>query len=81
MQLCTDIVHCVGGSNGVPADVAQVAGSSNVGVVTAANGVITATKGLDSTITGDGTFTLTPTQDATTKAISWGAACVPTTLC
>ncbi len=62
-------------------DVAQGSGGSSVGEGAAASGVITATKGLDSTITGDGTFTLTPTQDATTKAISWGAACVPTTLC
>jgi type IV pilus assembly protein PilA len=81
VQMGTDIVDCAGGSNGVPANVAQELGSNNVGVVTAASGVITATKGLDSTITGDGTFTLTPTQDSTTKAISWGATCVPTTLC
>ena len=81
VQMGTHIADCKGGTNGVPDDVEQKVGSSNAAVVTAASGIITATKGLDSTITGAGTYKLTPTQDTTTKAISWAVACVPTTLC
>jgi type IV pilus assembly protein PilA len=79
VQMGTPILACVGGSNGVPADV--VVGAATVGVVTAASGVITATKATGSTITGDGTYRLTPTQDGTTKAISWAVLCTPSTLC
>ena len=79
MQLGTTIASCVGGSNGIPADI--TAANGLVGVKTEASGVITATKASDSEITGDGTYKLTPTQNATTKAISWAVACVPTTLC
>jgi type IV pilus assembly protein PilA len=79
VQMGTAIADCVGGSNGVPVDVAQANGVA--GVTTAANGIITAIKASDSTITGAGTFVLTPTQNATTKAISWGVVCDPTTLC
>jgi len=79
VQMGTAIGSCIGGSNGVPADV--VVSATVVGVVTAANGVITATKKTGSTISGDGTYRLTPTQDTTTKAISWAVLCTPTTLC
>jgi type IV pilus assembly protein PilA len=79
VQMGTAIADCVGGSNGVPTDVAVT--DTVVGVVTAASGVITATKANLSTITGAGTYRLTPTQDATTKAISWAVLCTPTTLC
>ena len=79
VQMGTAIANCVGGSNGVPTDVAQ--GATTVGVTTAASGVITAIKATNSTITGAGTYKLTPTQDTTTKAISWGIVCDPTTLC
>jgi type IV pilus assembly protein PilA len=79
VQMGTPINSCVGGSNGVPTDVTVANGV--VGVVTAASGVITATKASDSTITGNGTYRLTPEQDATTKAIKWAVLCTPTTLC
>jgi type IV pilus assembly protein PilA len=79
VQMGTAILACAGGANGVPADV--TVGANTVGVVTGASGVITATKATGSTITGNGTYKLTPTQDTTTKAISWGIVCDPTTLC
>lgn len=79
VQMGTVIANCTGGNNGVPADVAV--STTVVGVVTAANGIITATKASGSTITGAGTYVLTPTQDTTTKAIAWGVVCAPTALC
>jgi type IV pilus assembly protein PilA len=79
VQMGTDIANCTGGSNGVPADV--IVSATVVGVVTAANGVITATKATGSTITGAGTYELTPNQDETTKAIAWTVECTPTALC
>ena len=79
VQMGTLIANCTGGNNGVPTDVAQANGV--VGVTTAANGVITAIKASDSTISGAGTYVLTPTQNTTTTAISWGVVCDPTTLC
>jgi type IV pilus assembly protein PilA len=79
IQMGTVIANCTGGSHGVPADVAV--GDAVVGVVTAADGVITATKATDSSITGEGTYRLTPSQDDITKIISWGVVCTPTILC
>ncbi|WP_289027859.1 prepilin-type N-terminal cleavage/methylation domain-containing protein [uncultured Paraglaciecola sp.] len=79
VQMGTAIANCTGGNNGIPADITAAAGV--VGVTTATDGVITATKATDSEISGNGTYKLTPTQDATTKAISWAAVCDPTSLC
>ena len=79
VQMGTAIANCTGGNNGVPADITAAAGV--VGVSTAANGVITAVKATDSTISGTGSYKLTPTQDTTTKAISWATVCAPPTLC
>lgn len=77
-QMGTALADCDAGLNGVPADIAAAAGVTGV---TTLNGVITGTKATDSTITGNGTYTITPVQDATTKVITWTAACDPTTLC
>jgi type IV pilus assembly protein PilA len=79
VQMGTPIANCTGGNNGVPADVTVDA--TTVGVVTSAGGVITATKATDSNITGAGTYKLEPTQDLTTKAISWDITCDPAELC
>jgi prepilin-type N-terminal cleavage/methylation domain-containing protein len=43
------------------------------------DGVIVTTKATDSSITGTGTFTLTPT--VASGKVTWAAACVPATLC
>lgn len=78
VQMGTALADCDGGANGVPADITAAAGTTGVSTT---DGVVVGTKATDSAITGDGTFTITPTQDATTKVITWGVACVPTTLC
>ena len=79
VQMGTPILDCTGGNNGVPADV--IVSATVVGVVTAASGVITATKATDSNITGAGTYMITPTQDAVTKALAWAVVCTPAELC
>jgi type IV pilus assembly protein PilA len=78
VQMGTPILSCVGGSNGVPADI--TAASGIVGLTTAASGVISALKATDSTITGTGSYTLTPTVTGSGN-LTWAAACDPTTLC
>ncbi len=82
----TSLASCVGGTNGIPADVTLVEGTANVnavvGVVTAASGVITATSPVSMNVNGStsATYVLTPTA-ATTGAVSWAVACTPKTLC
>ena len=78
VQMGTALADCDGGANGVPANIIAAAGATGV---TTLDGVVTGTKATDSTITGAGTFTITPTQDATTKVITWAATCDPVTLC
>ncbi|MGS2720784.1 pilin [Paraglaciecola aestuariivivens] len=77
VQMGNALADCDGGANGIPANI--TAGAGIVGVSTA-DGVIVGTKPSDSTITGAGTFTLTPTVQASGN-ITWATACVPTTLC
>jgi type IV pilus assembly protein PilA len=69
---------CDAGSKGIPATVA--AGTNTVGL-TVSDGVITATKATDSSITGNGTYKMTPTVDATSRKVTWATVCDPTTLC
>jgi len=78
VQMGTALADCNGNTNGIPADIAAANGTTGVGTVA---GVITATKASDSKINGAGTFVLTPTQDATTKVVTWGGVCDPVTLC
>jgi type IV pilus assembly protein PilA len=70
------LADCDGGSNGIPADITAAAGV--IGLSTT-DGVIVATKPTDSSITGNGTFTLTPTLAG--GAVTWASACDPATLC
>jgi type IV pilus assembly protein PilA len=69
------LVACVGGTNGIPDDVA--AAENVVAVETAAGGVITATATVDNNGVA-GTYTLTPTAGT---PVTWEAACDPATLC
>ncbi|MBU3004084.1 prepilin-type N-terminal cleavage/methylation domain-containing protein [Paraglaciecola arctica] len=78
VQMGTALADCDGGTNGVPADITAGTGVTGVGTV---DGVVTGTKATDSAVSGAGTYTITPTQDATTKVITWAVACDPTTLC
>jgi type IV pilus assembly protein PilA len=78
VQMGTALADCDGGANGVPANIVAATGTTGVATL---DGVVTGTKASDSTITGVGTFTITPTQNATTKVITWAAVCAPTTLC
>lgn len=78
VQMGNALGDCDGNTNGIPADITAAAGTTGVGTV---DGVITATKATDSAITGNGTYTLTPTQDATTRVITWAGVCDPATLC
>jgi len=77
LQTGTAIAECDGGKNGIPADVAAAKGV--VGLTTA-NGVVTAAKPTDSSITGNGTFKLTPDFSSGTK-VEWDSECDPATLC
>ncbi len=74
----TVLANCDGGAAGIPADVN--AGAGVTGLATA-NGVIVATKPTDSSISGNGTYTLTPTLDFATRKVTWASACDPATLC
>tara|TARA_B110000091_G_scaffold206193_1_gene242687 strand:+ start:418 stop:900 length:483 start_codon:yes stop_codon:yes gene_type:complete len=78
VQMGTALADCDGGANGVPANIVAAAGTTGVATL---DGVVTGTKATDSTITGAGTFTITPTQNTTTKVITWAAVCAPVTLC
>ncbi|WP_018983217.1 pilin [Salinimonas chungwhensis] len=69
---------CDENSNGIPANV--TAADDVVGLSTD-NGVIVATKATNSSITGAGTYTLTPTLDFTTRKVTWVPVCDPATLC
>jgi type IV pilus assembly protein PilA len=69
---------CNQGTNGIPATITAGAGQVGLNV---ALGVITATKATDASITGAGTYVMTPTVDFTTRQVSWGTACTPATLC
>lgn len=77
-QMGTVLADCDAGDDGVPADIVAAAGKTGV---TTLDGAVTGTKATDSLITGAGTYTITPVQDAVTKVITWSAACVPATLC
>lgn len=72
------LANCDGGGAGIPTNVTAAAGV--VGLATT-NGVIVATKATDASITGNGTFTLTPTLDFATRQVTWAQACDPATLC
>ncbi|MCU7555548.1 prepilin-type N-terminal cleavage/methylation domain-containing protein [Alteromonas sp. ASW11-19] len=74
----TVLANCNGNSSGIPADV--TAGPGVTGLSTT-NGVIVATKATDSSISGAGTYTLTPTLDFASRQVTWGAVCDPATLC
>lgn len=82
VEVCAQTVDstlaaCTAGNNGIPGTVQAAAGV--IGVDTAANGVVTATKPTDSKIDGAGTYTLTPAF--ANGKVTWTAACVPATLC
>lgn len=64
---------CTGGTNGIPADIANK-------LVTAANGVITATSSSDSdNNSANDTYELKPTF--ANGIVTWESKCTPTTLC
>lgn len=74
------LTNCVQNTNGIPADVAAANGV--VGVATAAGGIVTATKPLDSSIQGAGTYVITPAMNAfPSRQLTWTAVCTPSTLC
>ncbi|HAQ49384.1 MAG TPA: methylation site containing protein, partial [Glaciecola sp.] len=75
-QVTGALTTCDGGAAGIPADITAAAGIVGLGTV---DGVIVTTKATDSSITGTGTFTLTPT--VASGKVTWAAACVPATLC
>ncbi|GGD64788.1 pilin [Lacimicrobium alkaliphilum] len=75
-QTGTPLADCDGGSNGIPDNVP--AGAGIIGLTTT-DGEIVATKPTDSSITGAGTFTLTPQLAG--GAVTWESACDPATLC
>ncbi|MEN8771504.1 MAG: prepilin-type N-terminal cleavage/methylation domain-containing protein [Glaciecola sp.] len=75
-QVTGALTTCDGGAAGIPSDITAAAGIVGLGTT---DGVIVTTKATDSTISGTGTFTLTP-QVASGK-VTWTAACVPATLC
>lgn len=72
------LANCDGGSAGITANVTAAAGV--VGLSTT-DGVVVATKATDSSISGNGTYTLTPTLDFATRKVTWATACDPATLC
>ena len=57
--------------------------TADTGVVGLAvvDGVITATKPTDSSITGAGTHEMTPAVDVATRRVTWTTVCDPATLC
>lgn len=69
------VAACIGGSNGIPADIASGVSQYVASIATAANGVITATAVSGNGLNGE-TYTLTPTFDAV-KGTSWatGGTC------
>jgi type IV pilus assembly protein PilA len=69
---------CIGGSNGIPADILTF-GKYGASLSVAANGVITATALATNGLNGE-TYTLTPTYSATTGT-SWlvGGTCLTVT--
>ncbi len=70
------LTACDGGSSGIPDNIIAAAGVTGLSTT---DGVIVATKATDSSITGAGTFTLTPTL--TNGKVTWASACDPATLC
>lgn len=72
------LANCDGAFAGIPANVTAAAGV--VGLSTT-DGVVVATKATDSSISGNGTYTLTPTLDFATRKVTWATACDPATLC
>ena len=77
-QVTGGLETCDGGSAGIPMNIEAADGI--VGLNTT-NGIITTSKASDSSITGSGTFTLTPDPALTGGKISWTATCVPATWC
>jgi prepilin-type N-terminal cleavage/methylation domain-containing protein len=75
-QVTGALTTCDGGAAGIPSDITAAAGIVGLGTT---DGVIVTTKATDSTITGTGTFTLTPA--VASGKVTWTAACVPATLC
>jgi|TARA_B110000902_G_scaffold232182_1_gene274982 type IV pilus assembly protein PilA len=80
VQLGTALTSCNSSTTAAPTSIpAAVTAAAGVPGVSVTAGVITALKPTDSTITGTGSLTLTPT--VTNGAIKWTAVCDPTTLC
>lgn len=74
----TVLANCDGGAAGIPSNITAAAGV--IGLSTT-DGVVVATKATDSSITGNGTYTLTPDLDFATRKVTWTAVCDPATLC
>ena len=76
------VTDCVGGSNGVPVNIAAAEGAVT-SVTTAANGIITIVPTAANGIAASDTYKLTPTM-ATSGKIQWattGSGCLATALC
>lgn len=69
---------CDSNAKGIAAVVTAADGVVGLSV---ADGVITATKPTDSSITGAGTYVMTPAVDVATRRVTWTTVCTPATLC
>jgi len=69
---------CDSNAKGIADVVTAGAGVVGLAVV---DGVITATKPTDSSITGAGTYEMTPAVDVATRRVTWTTVCDPATLC
>jgi len=77
-QRTDQVVTCVGGAFGVPANI-TVAQGGVTSVTTAANGVITVVPVAQNGIAATDTYVLTPTL--LTGKVTWGAVCARAELC
>ena len=81
LQLGTALANCNATTTAAPTSIpANVTAAAGIPGVATLAGVITATKPSDSTISGTGSYTLTPTV-ATNGGVTWAATCDPVTLC
>ncbi|MGJ8679615.1 pilin [Paraglaciecola sp.] len=78
VQMGQALADCDAGSHSVPADITV---SATAHGLTTLNGEIEAVYMSDGSSMAGNKIVLTPTQDATTKVITWAGVCTPTTLC
>lgn len=90
MQNAATTANCVAGSSGIPANVSTNLGQFVSGVTVIAGGIITVTSaakfGTANPPSASYTYTLVPSVQATSGAITWevstgGTSCVPAGLC